>query len=273
MRGDSVYRGNGEAREFPIPKGTSAESIIFSIGGRCAILMPGEGYEIRDDSIVFNEPPPDGATISFSSPFGTYTSADAVNKITEGISQITALLETARSFVLSAERIMSDGVDEAIKRYDDILNKKTEYVLKEYRSAIDTAHDDLSATIANEKTTLDNTLSDTNERLARAEMLKAEVAEQAESALRSLRNGIDTIAAKRDKCESLIARADAVANEAKAVTESGIEAIRKETSDGIDAVESVFIKESRRVSELEQKASSISSRLAEIQDRGGRVIG
>lgn len=125
--GECMYSGNGVTTEFPLPKSSTGESIVFSHEGRCAILNPGEGYEIRDGNIVFDEAPPLGANIAVGSKPGALSSKEAVEMIVEGITQMTALLEGARLFVAQASSSVSKSIDEhkaSIKAYVDTAQKE-----------------------------------------------------------------------------------------------------------------------------------------------------
>lgn len=125
--GECMYSGNGVTTEFPLPKSSTGESIVFSHEGRCAILNPGEGYEIRDGNIVFDEAPPLGANIAVGSKPGALSSKEAVEMIVEGITQMTALLEGARLFVAQTSSSVSKSIDEgkaSIKAYVDTAQKE-----------------------------------------------------------------------------------------------------------------------------------------------------
>lgn len=141
-----MYVGNGESISFPIPKDRNGDIVVFSVGGRCAILKHGEGYEIRDDSIVFETPPPNGAIISFAEKPGTYTATDAVHRITEGIEQMTALIDGLRSFVSAKQAEMTEAIAQLHRDAEAARDEAVRKLEKKFESvATETADDILDA--------------------------------------------------------------------------------------------------------------------------------
>lgn len=135
-----LYKGNGIANSFPLPKGETGERVILTVGGNCAILSRGEGYEIRDGNVEFYEPLPDGATLVFAdAPSDACTSAEAVNRITEGIRVLDALLKEARSFL----RVKQDEMDLSVVQAKEYFNRQIdnvgEVLTERYKAITDAA--------------------------------------------------------------------------------------------------------------------------------------
>lgn len=135
-----MYKGNGIANSFPLPKGETGERVILTVGGNCAILSRGEGYEIRDGNVEFYEPLPEGATLVFAdAPSDACTSAEAVNRITEGIRVLDALLKEARSFLRVKQDEMDLSVAQAKEFFDRQIDNVGEVLTERYKAITDAA--------------------------------------------------------------------------------------------------------------------------------------
>lgn len=138
-----MHTGNGEWKELPIPKGADGSAVTYSYQGRCAILQPGEGYEIRDGSIVFESPPPEGAVIACGAKAGTLSSSEAVAQIVEGVGQMAALLEGARLFCSQNERRWNKMFYDKTDEYAEKINGERAKLAEDHARAVSEASDAL----------------------------------------------------------------------------------------------------------------------------------
>lgn len=150
-----MYKGNGFCKTFPLPNGATGEAITFALEGRCAVLKKGEGYDIVNGNIEFNEAPPEGAVINVGSQAGRFTSEEAVMMIVEGMAQMTALMESARIFVSQvsasigktaddAKKNIQLALDSAIKKQSDEFTKTFVSKVKEAEEAFKEATDSIA---------------------------------------------------------------------------------------------------------------------------------
>lgn len=268
-----MYKGNGEWVSVPVPKSWDGSSVVFAHEGRCAILMPGEGYEIRDGNIEFFVPPPEGAVISFGSATGMYTSAQALDKITEGIKQLTALVESTRSFVFAKQAEIGEKITQYKKDAEADRERSIERLDEKFKEAVKEAADDIERSLRDD---IDDTKRSGEQAQIASDLCVRSVA-SIETKIKDFNKETDGLLEKcfqaegayKDECERLktIAHEHVRNIEASAIKKC---AVMEET---FNRLQNSLKKEAGWVSELQDKASSINRRLAEIQDRGGRVIG
>ena len=64
-----MYQGNGVTMEFPLPPGADGHTVgLAPPGGAAVKLKEGEAYTVRDGTVYFFTPPPNGATVTFEAP-------------------------------------------------------------------------------------------------------------------------------------------------------------------------------------------------------------
>lgn len=150
-----MHKGNGLCVEFPIPKGADGDSVLYGIAGRCAILKPGEGYEVRDGNIVFDEPPPIGASIAIGSKAGGFSSKEALDRIVESMEAMRVMFDSAKEHQLEAERRwtnnfyhykkeLEDSVIEARQEMEASHDKRLNEVSEAYGKTLDSQIEELT---------------------------------------------------------------------------------------------------------------------------------
>lgn len=73
-----MYIGNGTTKKFPIPIGYDGSVVVLRLpSGKSIKMTEGEGYEIRQGSVVFNAAVPSGVVVSFDEPEATETLGNA----------------------------------------------------------------------------------------------------------------------------------------------------------------------------------------------------
>lgn len=61
-----MYQGNGVTTEFPLPPGADGHTVgLAPPGGAAVKLKEGETYTVRDGTVYFFTPPPNGTTVTF----------------------------------------------------------------------------------------------------------------------------------------------------------------------------------------------------------------
>ena len=76
-----MYQGNGVTTEFPLPPGADGHTVgLAPPGGAAVKLKEGETYTVRDGTVCFFTPPPNGTTVTFEAPETAVRSAGVVMK-------------------------------------------------------------------------------------------------------------------------------------------------------------------------------------------------
>ena len=74
-----MYQGNGVTTEFPLPPGVDGHTVgLAPPGGAAVKLKESEAYTVRDGTVYFFTPPPNGATVTFEAPETVERSAGVV---------------------------------------------------------------------------------------------------------------------------------------------------------------------------------------------------
>lgn len=263
-----MLKGNGSWTEAPIPNGNTGRRVVFAYEGRCAILAPGEGYEIRDGSIVFTSPPPEGSLISFGEPEGEYTAKAALDRITEAIVQSAGLVESLRIFVSSQETRSNKMFYDRMKTFTKELADASDDLDAKFKNALAVAAQNVKAELEadfDEVRQLCKQAEEDREACARAEAsLDKRIDEANKDFDRSLENCFAREGRYHEECEKL----EAVIAEAK-------ESLTKTKAEGIDALnakrDGVMADIEAHAAECERIAGSATARMTAIESRISRA--
>lgn len=263
-----MLKGNGAWMEAPIPQGHTGSRVVFAHEGRCAILAPGEGYEIRDGSIVFTTPPPPGAVISFGEPVGEYTAESALNKITEAITQAAALSESLRLFVADQERRSNKMFYDRMKTFTKELADASDDLDAKFKNALTVAARDVRAE-------LEEDFDEVRKLCKKAEEDREFCAQMEEMMDRRIRDANTDFDSALENCFAREGQYNEECEKLEAVIAEAKESLTKAKAEGIDALnakrDGVMADIEAHATECERIAGSATARMTAIESRISRA--
>ena len=92
-----MYQGNGVTTEFPLPPGADGHTVgLVPPGGAVIKLKEGEAYTVRDRTVYFFTPPPNGTTVTFEAPETAVRSAGETKSVCTVLYPDGTMREVAR---------------------------------------------------------------------------------------------------------------------------------------------------------------------------------
>lgn len=269
-----MYVGNGEATAFPLPRGHDGGRCLYRRGGDVVVLREGEGYHVEDGQAVFEAPPPEGDVITFASaPSEAIDAEAALARIVQAIAAADAVSAAAKTALAEVKAWGARLRDEMMSEISDERTRVAE--------AVNACEAELDAALADHVSNADGWY---DRRMDETLRVVKKFAEDADDAKLDADRAARTAQTMRDEAACALAElAELVKTAGEVLDASAHEHVRNIEASAMkkcavmeqafDRLQNSLKKEAGWVSELQDKASSINRRLAEIQDRGGRVIG
>lgn len=223
-----MYLGNGITRKFPLPDGYDGSVVFLKIAGSKGVRMTqGDGYEVKDNTVIFYAPVPAGVEIIFDymnesevlNPMSkSYIIIYADGTMTEVDEDPTLILEEAKKLLIEAKRCaleITDAYNGAQAYVSQIINASTadfDGRLDGYSQTIDDA---VSEAALSTKTAITDEWAVTLERmtaeskavredLSALQKLKRELQSIYDTAIESFKNSMsEHVAEALESCEEV----------------------------------------------------------------------